>query len=121
MTLTPRTGQSPAKLNRDEFHEQFQNSFVDPTFIAVKDALADVEEVAWKNYHEGGHKAPLTEKAGAEFFFPDYDLSVEWKATSQRLKSAEVKQKDSNTKSRVLLICGSARNDGSCASEISKT
>lgn len=121
MTLTPRTGQSPAPLNRDEFHQQFQNSFIDPTFIAVKDALADVEEIAWKNYHEGGHKAPLTEKAGTEFSFPDYDLSVEWKATSQRLKLAEVKQKDSSTKSRVLLICGSARNDGSCASEISKT
>ncbi len=121
MTIPPRTGQAPTKLERDEFHKEFQKSFVDPAFIAVKDALAEVEEVAWNNYHEKGHKAPLTEKAGPEFFFPDYDLSVEWKATSKRLAEAEVKQKDSATQSRVLLICGSARNDGSCASEISKT
>jgi len=121
MPLTPRTGQAPTKLDRDEFHVEFQKSFVDPTFIKVKDALADVEEVAWQNYRGDGHKAPLTEKAGPEFFAPDYDLSVEWKATSKRLALAEIKQKDSSTPSRVLLICGSARNDGSCASEISKT
>ena len=34
---------------------------------------------------------------------------------------AEEKQKDRATKSRVLLICGSARNDGSCPGEVSKT
>lgn len=121
MPLTPRKGQAPAKLDRDEFHVEFQKSFVDPNFIKVKDALADVEEVAWKNYHKDGHKAPFTEKAGPDFFDPDYDLSVEWKEASKRLALAEVKQKDSSTPSRVLLICGSARNDGSCPSEISKT
>lgn len=121
MPLTPRKGQAPTKLDRDEFHVEFQKSFVDPNFIKVKDALADVEEVAWKNYHEDGHKAPFTEKAGPEFFDPDYDLSVEWKETSKRLALVEVKQKDRSTPSRVLLICGSARNDGSCPSEISKT
>lgn len=121
MALTPRTGQAPAKLNREEFHREFQKSFFDPTFLAVKDALAEVEEVAWNNYHEGGHKAPLTEKAGPEFFDPDYDLSIEWNATRQRLLQAEIKQKETATPSRVLLICGSARNDGSCASENSKT
>jgi len=121
MSSSPRKGQAPAKLDRAAFHEQFQKSFVDPTFIKVKDALAEVEEVAWNNYHEKGHKAPITEKAGGEFFNPDYDLSVEWKATRKRLIEAEAKQKAGNTPSRVLLICGSARNDGSCPSEISKT
>jgi multimeric flavodoxin WrbA len=121
MSFEPRTGQSPPKLNRAEFHEQFQASFIDPTFIKVRDALADVEEVAWQNYHEQGHKAPLTEKAGEEFFNPDYDLSLEWKETRKRLQLAEAKQKDATTPSRVLLICGSARNDGTCPSEISKT
>ena len=120
MSLSPRTGQSPPKLEREEFHEQFQRSFIDPEFIKVKDELAQVEEIAWNNYKEH-HKAPFTEKAGAEFFNPDYDLSVEWKETRKRLHLAEAKQKDPATKSRVLLICGSARNDGSCAGEISKT
>lgn len=117
---TPRKGQSPPKLERDAFSIKFQGAFIDPTFIKVKDLLAQVEEIAWVNYKEG-HKAPLTEKAGTEFFDPDYDLSVEWKATRTRLVLAEAKQKDPATQSRVLLICGSARNDGSCAGEISKT
>lgn len=121
MTPSLRTGQAPDKLERDEFHQQFQLSFVDPSFIKVKDALAEVEQVAWNNYHEKGHKAPRTEKAGVEFFNPDYDLSIEWKETHKRLLLAEAKQKDVTTQSRVLLICSSARNDGTCPSEISKT
>lgn len=120
MTVKSRKGQSPAKLARDEFHVEFQKSFVDPEFIKVIDELAQVEEIAWKNY-QAHNKAPFTEKAGAEFFNPDYDLSVEWKTTSKRLKLAEAQQKNASTPSRVLLICGSARNDGSCPGEISKT
>lgn len=121
MSLPPRTGHAPPKLNRAEFHNEFRKSFVDPAFITVKDELDAIEEIAWNNYYEGGHKAPLTEKAGEEFADPDYQLSSEWKATSKRLRLAELKQKDASTPSRVLLICGSARNDGSCPSEISKT
>jgi hypothetical protein len=52
---------------------------------------------------------------------PDYDLSVEWKATHDCLLAAEKRQKDPQTRSRVLLIIGAARNDGSCPGEISKT
>lgn len=121
MASSPRKGQAPDKLEREEFHKQFQLSFFDPSFIPVKDALDKVEEVAWNNYHEKGHKAPLTEKAGPEFFNPDYDLSIEWKATHKILLEAEATQKNPATPSRVLLICGSARNDGTCPSEISKT
>lgn len=121
MSTSPRKGQVTSKMSREEFHEVFQKSFIDPTFIPVKDELACVENIAWKNYIEGGHKAPLTEKAGAEFYDPDYDLSVEWKETHQRLMAAEKKQKDPATRSRVLLICGSLRNDATCPSEISKT
>lgn len=120
MTLSPRTGQSPGKLDRDEFRKKFQGDFVDPAFIPVKDILAQVEEIAWSNYRDG-NKAPFTEKAGPEFADPDYDLSSEWKATRQRLKLAEVRQKNVNTPARVLLICASSRNDGSCAGENSKT
>lgn len=116
----PRLGQAPAKLGRDEFHLQFQRSHRDAAFDEVRDALASVEEVAWDNYTKG-HKVLLTEKAGPGFADPDYALSVEWKTTRDRLQAAEVKQKDPASPSRVLLICGSARNDGSCASEISKT
>ncbi|HWV16122.1 MAG TPA: flavodoxin family protein [Cellvibrio sp.] len=120
MELIVRTGQSPAKLGREEFHRQFQQSFADPAFIEVKDALAEVEEVAWNNYQQS-HKAPKTEEAGEGFSEPSYQLSTEWKTTRRRLAAAERQQKDVQTQSRVLLICGSARNDGSCAGENSKT
>ena len=116
----PRTGQAPAVLKRKEFHLKFLRSFMDPAFGEVKDALSQVEEVAWSNYIKG-NKAPVTEKAGAGFADPDYELSVEWKDTRDRLLAAEATQKDPATKSRVLLICGSARNDGSCPGEMSKT
>jgi multimeric flavodoxin WrbA len=115
-----RKGQAPAPLGRDEFHLQFMRSFIDPAFEPVKDALAKVEEVAWENY-DAGRKAPITQKAGAGFADPDYDLSVEWKATRDRLLAAEQRQKDPQTRSRVLVIIGAARNDGTCPGEISKT
>ena len=116
----PRTGQAPPPLGRDEFHLQFRRSYADPRFGDVEAALSQVEQVAWLNYVEG-RKAPVTEKAGAGFADPDYDLSAEWKASSRRLAELDGRQKDPQTPSRVLLICGSARNDGSCPGEISKT
>jgi multimeric flavodoxin WrbA len=115
-----RQGQAPEKLERKEFHLQFMRSFVDPRFDQAADALAQVEEIAWRNYDEG-RKAPITQKAGSEFADPDYDMSVEWKETRDRLLAAEQRQKDPSTQSRVLLIIGAARNDGSCPGEISKT
>jgi len=118
--IKPRTGQAPPPLGRDEFHVQFVRSFSDPSFHQVKEALAQVEQVAWVNYQEG-HKEPITEKAGPNFADPGYDLSVEWKASSQRLIQLEALQKEHQTPSRALLICGSARNDGSCPGEVSKT
>ena len=56
MSTSLRTEQSLRKLERHEFHERFQRSFVDPRFIPLKNAIAEVEEVAWKNYYEKAHK-----------------------------------------------------------------
>jgi multimeric flavodoxin WrbA len=115
-----RKGQAPAKLGRDEFHLVFSRSFMDPAFKAVGSELATVEEVAWNNYRDS-HKAPVTVKAGPGFADPEYELSVEWKATRDKLLAAEAVQKNPSTRSRVLVINGAARNDGSCPGEISKT
>jgi len=115
-----RKGQAPAKLDRNEFHLRFMRKFYDPSFEQVGQELAAVEEVAWNNYIDS-HKAPITVKAGPGFADPDYDLSVEWKEAHDRLLAAEARQKDPATPSRVLLINASARNDGSCPSEMSKT
>jgi multimeric flavodoxin WrbA len=116
----PRRGQFDAMLGRDQFRNRFFGSFSHPSFEAVGDALSQVEEVAWENYiHE--RKLARTEKAGPQYADPDYDLSVEWRETSDRLKAAEAAQKNPATHSRVLLICGADRNDGTCPGEMSKT
>jgi hypothetical protein len=56
-----------------------------------------------------------------EFADPDYQLSVEWSAARERLRAAETRQKNPATRSRVLVIGGADRNDGSCPGEMSKT
>ena len=115
-----RKSQAPAHLSRSAFHERFMQSFMDPAFKAEGEAIARVEDIAWDAYTEG-RKSPVTRKAGPAFADPDYDLSVEWLATRAKLKKAQTAWGKTTTKSRVLLVCGSSRNDGSCPGEISKT
>jgi multimeric flavodoxin WrbA len=116
----PRTGQAPGKLGRDEFRVRFISSFSQPSYDGVREAVDQIEAVAWDNYIHS--RKPLrTEKAGPDYADPDYDMSVEWREASERLKAAEAKQKDPATPCRVLVICGSDRNDGTCPSEMSKS
>lgn len=117
---TVRKGQAPAQLSRPEFNKRFRQSFTDPRFDPEREGIARLEEIAWQNYVDG-RKAPLTRKAGAEFADPDYDLSVEWIETRNKLLEVAARQQNSASPSRVLVICASARNDGTCPGEISKT
>ena len=95
-------------------------SFMDPAFKPEAEALGRLETVAWEAYKEG-RKAPMTRKAGPWYADPDYDLSVEWLATKKQIEAAQATWSKKTSPSRVLLICGSARNDGTCPGEISKT
>jgi multimeric flavodoxin WrbA len=115
-----RKGQAPAELTRAEFHERFSLRFYDPAFAPEMDAIARLEEIAWSAVLEG-RKAPITKPAGREFKDPAYEVSVQWLDTRQRLKAAQKRWNDAKAKSRILVICGSARNDGTCPGEISKT
>lgn len=115
-----RKGQAPAQLDRAEFSLRFLGSFIDPAFRAEDKSIARLEEIAWHAYAEG-RKAPLTQKAGPGYVDPDYDLSTEWVATKKRIDEAQLRWADPSIPSQVLLICGSARNDGTCPGEISKT
>jgi len=115
-----RTGQAPAPLTREEFSERFNGRFYDPAFEGEREAIARLETIAWGAVQEG-RKAPITQPAGTDFADPTYKVSVQWLDTRKRLKAAQASWSDSATKSRVLLICGSARNDGTCPGEISKT
>ena len=115
-----RKGQAPATLSRSAFHERFMQSFMDPAFRAEDEAVSRIEALAWDAYQEG-RKAPVTRKAGPGYADPDYDLSSEWLATREKIETAQTAWRDPATPSRVLLICGSSRNDGTCPGEISKT
>ena len=115
-----RTGQAPPPLERDKFSERFLGTYTDPAFRAEDEAISRLEEIAWQAYLEG-RKAPFTQKAGPGYANPDYDLSTEWIATKKRIDDAQLAWADAATASKVLLICGSARNDGTCPGEISKT
>ena len=117
---TVRKGQAPDKLGRDEFRVRFYRNFADPAFQQAGDALASIEAIAWDGY-VNSRKSPVTAKAGPGFADPDYDLSVEWRANRDRLLALEQRQKDPATRSRILIINGASRNDGTCPGEMSKT
>jgi multimeric flavodoxin WrbA len=117
---TVRKGQAPPPLARAEFHERFLQNFFDPAYRAEDAAISRLEAIAWEAYQQG-RKAPLTHKAGPGFADPDYDLSDQWRATRDRLMAAQQAWSQAATPSRVLLVCGAARNDGTCPGEISKT
>ncbi len=113
-------GQVAKFLPREEFRKRFDANFFDPAFDVARDAIHKLEGIAWEAYKDG-RKAPVTQKAGRGFADPNHDLSVEWKQTRDRLRAVEAIQKKKGTKSRVLVICGSPRNDGTCPGEMSKT
>ena len=85
-----RTGQAGPKLDRQQFGERFRLRFRDPAFEAARDAVDRLEAIAWEAYREG-RKAPVTRKAGAGFADPDYDLSVDWLGTHERLQAADAR------------------------------
>jgi multimeric flavodoxin WrbA len=115
-----RTGQAPPPHPREEFRQRFLANFFDPIFAAEREALDRIEEIAWTAFKDG-HKSPVTRKAGPEFSDPNYDLSVEWYETRERLRAAQLRWSEVATPSRVLVIACASRNDGTCPGEMSKT
>ena len=120
MTTIIRIGQAPPTLTREAFGQRYRAQFYDPAFEAEKASIARLEAIAWQAYEEG-RKAPRTRRAGEGFADPTYELSLEWLATRDRLGEAQTRWSKTETPSRVLVICGSSRNDGTCPGEISKT
>ncbi len=115
-----RKGQAPGQISRTEFAQRFQASFQDPAFAPEKQAIERIEQIAWLAYKDE-RKSPVTRQAGPGYADPDYDLSVDWLAAHDAIAAAQATQADPTSASRVLMIIGSARNDGSCPGEISKS
>lgn len=115
-----RKGQAPPPLDREAFGRRYRASFVDPAFAGEASAIARLEAIAWDAYRDG-RKAPVTRKAGPGYENPDYDLSVDWIESRRQIDEAQRRWSDPAAPSRVLLVCGAARNDGTCPGEMSKT
>lgn len=115
-----RTGQGDMKIPEQVFRERLRERFYDPAFERAGAEVDKVIDIAWRAYSES-HKSPRTRAAGEGFADPAMQLSVQWLATRDAIAAAQIAHDDRKAKSRVLLICASARNDQTCPGEMSKT
>ncbi len=115
-----RKGQIAGPMSREEFRERYYKAFGDPAYRAEWQAIERIEAIAWDGYIHN-RKSPLTSKAGPGYADPAYDLSDEWRAARAAIEAADRRRQDLATRSRVLVISGADRNDGSCPGEMSKT
>src|SRR5689334_21975125 len=115
-----RKGQAPGTMSREDFGARYRMSFVDPAFDGEREAIARLEEIAWKAYREE-RKAPVTRAAGPGYADPTYELAVDWLRARAAVDEAAARWKSATTPSRVLVVCSSPRNDGTCPGEMSKT
>ena len=115
-----RTGMPSVTLDKAEFARRMRRRFYDPAFKSVEKEIDRIIDVAWDSYRDD-RKAPRTRPAGARYADPSYELSVEWSEASKAVKRAEREQKSRSSKSRILLINGSARSDQTCPGEMSKS
>jgi multimeric flavodoxin WrbA len=115
-----RKGMPSVELDKAEFLKRFREQFYDPAFDKVSREIDSVAEVAWDGYHQY-RKSPRTARAGEGYADPAYQLSEQWIAASKAVQTAEQRQKDPKSASRILLINGSSRSDQTCPGEMSKT
>jgi multimeric flavodoxin WrbA len=115
-----RKGQGSTQIDKAEFTARFRQRFDDPAFAKAESEIAQLLDLAWDGYNQY-RKAPRTRKAGPGCADPNYDLSVDWIAARAAIQSAEKRQRDPASPSRILGICGSPRSDETCPGEMSKT
>lgn len=120
MNTRPRHGEAPDKIDRQTFSRRFRERFKDPAYRGEDAALERIESIAWEAYQDS-RKAPLKRKAGPGHADPEYELATDWLDTRQAIRAAERRRLSRTEPPRLLLITGSARNDGSCPGELSKS
>jgi multimeric flavodoxin WrbA len=115
-----RKGMPSPQLDEAEFRKRYLEQFTDPAFDPLREALDRVAGVAWDGY-DNSRKSPVTEKAGAGFADPDYDLSVDWIAAKAAVDAARAEYEDASGPSKFLLINASSRSEHTCPGEMSKS
>jgi multimeric flavodoxin WrbA len=116
----PRKGMPDPQLGEAEFRRRFRSQFQDPAFERLSAELERITAAAWNAYSHH-RKAPRTRKAGPGFSDPDYDLATDWIDAHEAVNAAQLRHEDPAGASRFLLICGSARSEHTCPSEMSKS
>jgi multimeric flavodoxin WrbA len=108
------------ELGKEEFRKRYSARFSDPVFAPLRAEIDRILEAAWDAYSQY-RKAPHTRRAGTGYADPDYQLSVDWIAASEKIKDCERLQKDPASPSRILLINGASRSENTCPGESSKS
>jgi len=118
--INVRKGMPSVQLDKAEFRRRFLAKFYDPNYEPLRAELDKIVDAAWVTYDDY-HKSPRTRKAGPGFADPDFDVPVEWLEAREQIIAAELTQKNPQSRSRVLIVNGSSRNDQTCPGEMSKT
>ena len=116
----PRKGMPSPQLDEATFRERFLSRFIDPAFDRLSDELDAIAAAAWDGY-SNHRKAPKTEKAGAGYADPDYDLAVDWLAAKAAIAAAQMRHDDRDGPCRVLIVNASSRSEHTCPGEMSKS
>jgi multimeric flavodoxin WrbA len=120
MEIDVRKGMPSTKLPRAEFEKRMRSRLADPAFDGLDREINALIDAAWESY-EHSRKAPRTQRAGAGYHDPNYELAIDWIRARDAIEEAQRRHDDANHQKRVLLINGSARSDQTCPGEISKT
>jgi multimeric flavodoxin WrbA len=115
-----RKGQGDMQISEQEFRERLRERFYDPQFEQAGSEIDRLTLIAWQAYRDY-RKSPRTRAAGPGFADPSMQLSEQWLQTREMIAAAQREHDDPRVRSRVLLICGAARNDQTCPGEMSKT
>ena len=120
VTFDVRKGMPPRKLDHKTFGQRFKSRFVDPVFAPLHRELQALSDAAWDAYADS-RKAPITRKAGSDFFDPDYEVSVDWLAARRAIQEAQRRHDDPAGPCRILIVNASTRTEHTCPGEMSKT
>jgi hypothetical protein len=107
-------------MSREEFRNRYFDAYKDPAYRAEWKAIERIEAIAWDGYSKN-RKSPFNHRAGEGYADPDYELSDEWRDARKAIEAADQRRRDPASRSRVLVVSGADRNDGSCPGEMSKT
>ena len=118
--IRPRKGMPCPKIDETEFKRRFRAQFQDPAFESLATELERIMAAAWDGYING-RKSPRTRKAGPEFANPDYELSIDWIATRERMREAQRRHDDPGSPLSFLLINAAGRSEHTCPGEMSKS